>query len=93
MVEPSYAIVLAVFKTQTLNALVGALTCYLVASGWVADRLGAAVHDFLAVADTGDQAGQDDLGQRPHAVVEMVPPDAPSVVLDSLETMHASSQH
>ena len=32
------AIPLALLKTQTLNALVGALTCYLVASGWVAGR-------------------------------------------------------
>jgi hypothetical protein len=32
------AIALGVLKTQTLNALVGALTCYLVASGWVAGR-------------------------------------------------------
>lgn len=32
------AIPLGLLKTQTLNALVGALTCYLVASGWVAAR-------------------------------------------------------
>jgi uncharacterized membrane protein len=32
------AIPLALLKAQTLNALVGALTCYLVASGWVAGR-------------------------------------------------------
>jgi uncharacterized membrane protein len=32
------AIPLGLLKTQTLNALVGALTCYLVASGWVAGR-------------------------------------------------------
>jgi len=30
------AIPLGLLKAQTLNALVGALTCYLVASGWVA---------------------------------------------------------
>jgi uncharacterized membrane protein len=32
------AISLGLLKAQTLNALVGALTCYLVASGWVAGR-------------------------------------------------------
>ncbi len=32
------AIPLGLLKTQTLNALVGALTCYLVASGWMAGR-------------------------------------------------------
>jgi uncharacterized membrane protein len=32
------AIPLGLLKTQTLNALMGALTCYLVASGWVAGR-------------------------------------------------------
>ena len=32
------AILLGLIKTQTLNALVGALTCYLVASGWMAGR-------------------------------------------------------
>jgi hypothetical protein len=32
------AIALGLLKTQTLNALVGALTCYLVASGWMAGR-------------------------------------------------------
>jgi uncharacterized membrane protein len=32
------AILLGLLKTQTLNALVGALTCYLVASGWAAGR-------------------------------------------------------
>ena len=32
------AIPLGLLKAQTLNALVGALTCYLVASGWVAGR-------------------------------------------------------
>lgn len=32
------AVPLGILKTQTLNALVGALTCYLVASGWVAAR-------------------------------------------------------
>jgi hypothetical protein len=32
------AIPLGLEKTQILNALVGALTCYLVASGWVAGR-------------------------------------------------------
>jgi uncharacterized membrane protein YfcA len=29
------AVPLGILKTQTLNALVAALTCYLVASGWV----------------------------------------------------------
>ena len=32
------AIPLGLLKAQTLNALVGALTCYLVASGWMAGR-------------------------------------------------------
>jgi hypothetical protein len=32
------AIPLGLLKTQTLNALVGALTCYLVASGWLTGR-------------------------------------------------------
>jgi uncharacterized membrane protein len=32
------AIPLGLLKTQTLNVLVGALTCYLVASGWMAAR-------------------------------------------------------
>ena len=32
------AILLGLLKTQTLNALVGTLTCYLVATGWVAGR-------------------------------------------------------
>lgn len=32
------AVLLGLLKTQTLNALVGALTCYLVASGWMAGR-------------------------------------------------------
>ena len=34
------AIPLGLLKTQTLNALVGALTCYLVLSGWLAARRG-----------------------------------------------------
>jgi hypothetical protein len=32
------AVPLGLLKTQTLNALVGALTCYLVTTGWVAGR-------------------------------------------------------
>jgi hypothetical protein len=32
------AVALGIFKAQTLNALVGAVTCYLVASAWVAGR-------------------------------------------------------
>ena len=41
MIMGASAIVLAIMKAQTLNALVGALTCYLVTTAWLAGRDGA----------------------------------------------------
>lgn len=47
------AIPLGLLKTQTLNSLVGALTCYLVVSGWVASRQSRFQHVQIANAALG----------------------------------------